>query len=150
MAKIGYIQAQDLTIKKYRVKIDTNSECWGRMHAHVNERRICKWKQKNSVQCTFELFHEIGHIETTKRSMRRAESEYFATCWAIDRFKEFGYQVPEKTMHTYQWYVLYEVARGKRRGGSNYPELHLYKYAGIDKSIEQFKEELTDNEAYWL
>lgn len=137
-----YIEIQNEVIKKYRVRIDSHSACHGRMHAHVKERRVCKWVQKNSARCTFDLFHEIGHIETTKASMRRAEEEFHATCWAIDRFKEYGMTVPDHVLHVYQRYVLLEVARGKRRGGSDYGEMNLYKHAGIGKSIEQFKTEL--------
>ena len=37
----------------------------------------------------FMLFHEIGHIKTYKSSMRRCESEYYATVWAIEKFKEY-------------------------------------------------------------
>ena len=134
---------QNEVILKYRIKIDEHSKCYSRMHAHVKERRVCKWHQKGSLQCTFELFHEIGHIETNKSWMRRAESEYYATIWAIDRFKEYGLEVPEKTMHEYQRYILEEVARGKRRGGTGYQEMNIYTYAGINKSIEQFKRELS-------
>lgn len=137
-----YIDIQNEVISKYRVTIDQHSHCWGRMHAHVRERRICKFVKKNSVKTTFDLFHEIGHIETTKAGMRRAEEEYYATCWAIDRCKEYGLEVPEETLHVYQRYILMEVARGKRRGGSNYGEMNIYKYYGIDKPIERFIAEL--------
>ena len=137
-----YIQIQNEVIKKYRIKIEEHSKCYGRMHAHIRERKICKWIQRSSVQCTFDLFHEIGHVETTKSYMRRAEEEYYATCWAIDRCKEYGIKIPERLLHDYQRYILLEVARGKRRGGTDYAELNLYKYCGIDKSIEQFKKEI--------
>ena len=113
-------QIQEDAIKKYRIKLDPCSCCWKRMHAHVRERRICKWHFKNSVQATFDLLHEIGHVETTKSGMRRAEEEYFATKWAIERAKEYGMTVPEKTIKEYQEYIDMELDRGKRRGGSNY------------------------------
>ena len=131
---------QDEIISKYRVKIDPHSKCRMRTHAHVNERRVCKWVQKNSFESTFTLLHEAGHIETKKSSMRRSESEYYATCWALDRCREYGLQVPEKTLRVYQRYILQEVARGKRRGGSGYGELNIYKYYGIDKTIKLRRE----------
>lgn len=137
--KKSLLEIQKEVIEKYRVKIEEHSTCRGRMHAHIRERKICKWHPKSSLQCTFDLFHEIGHIETTKPSMRRAEEEYYATCWAIDRFKEYGLEIPERTLHVYQRYVFQEVARGKRLGGDGYKEMNLYKYAGIEKTIEQFK-----------
>ena len=140
--KKSLLDIQQEVIAKYHIVIDEHSTCRQRMHAHVDERRICKFVAKNSIRCTFDLFHEIGHCETHKKSYRRAEQEYFATCWAIDKCKEYRLDIPEEVMHVYQRYVLQEVARGKRLGGSNYKEMNLYKYAGINKSIEQFKKEL--------
>ena len=140
--KKSLLEIQQEVIAKHHVKIEEHSKCRERMHVHIKERKICKWVPKNSLRCTFDLFHEIGHIETTRSGMRRAEEEYFASCWAIECFNEYGLTVPDSVLHIYQRYVLQEVARGKRRGGTGYSEMNLYKYAGIDKSIEQFKKEL--------
>lgn len=118
-------QIQDEVIAKYNVKINTNSTCWYRTHAHVKERMVCKWKQASSMVCTFTLFHEIGHIETTKSSMRRCESEYYATMWAIERCKEYGLKIPEKIIKVYQDYIDMERDRGVRRGGKNLPKFKL-------------------------
>lgn len=139
---------QNEVITKYRITIEPNSKCWRRMHAHIKTRKVCKWVQKSSLSCTFDLFHEIGHIETKKSWMHRVESEYFATTWAIDRFNEYGLKIPEKTLLVFQRYILYELARGKRRHGKGYQSAecyNLYKYCDIDKSIKQFCEELPSN-----
>ena len=89
-----FIDIQDDVIRKYRITIDEHSTCWGRTHAHVRGRRVCKWKQKNSVQSTFELLHEVGHIVSNKSTMRRCEQEYYATVWAVERAKEYGLTIP--------------------------------------------------------
>lgn len=124
-----YIDAQKDVVSKYNVDIDPDSHCQSRMHAHVKERRVCKYRPKNSAQATFDLFHEIGHIETTKSWMRRCEEEYYATVWAIERCKEYGIEIPMKTIKEYQEYIDDELARGKRRGGTDYNiDLNLYKY----------------------
>lgn len=124
-----YTEIQNEVIAKYRIDLCDGTRCedgdWGRTHAHVKKRRVCKWKQKNSVQSTFDLFHEIGHIETTKSGMRRAEEEYFATAWAIEEAKKYGIEIPQKTISDYQAYIDMEKARGKRRGGKAYAELKL-------------------------
>jgi len=126
---MNYKAIQDEVIAKYRIDLCNGTRCkdgdWSRTHAHVKQRRVCKWKRANSVQSTFTLFHEIGHIETTKSYMRRAESEYYATIWAIEKFKEYGLMVPQKTLEDYQWYIDDEIARGKRRGGTGYGKLNL-------------------------
>lgn len=128
-----YIELQNELIKKYRIKIDTNSTCWRRTHVHPKQRRICKWKQAASIRSTFTLLHEIGHCENNNSKMRRCEQEYYATQWALDRCREFGINVPDDIIKRYQRYIDGELARGLRRGGSNYPtkeEMTLVKLEG--------------------
>lgn len=127
-----YIDIQNEVINKYNVTIVANSTCWHRIHAHVKERRVCKWKQVNSIESTFTLFHEIGHIETTKSKMRRCESEYYATVWAMDRCKEYGLTIPDKIIQVYQDYIDQERDRGLRRGGQNLPEFRLLNHMSSD------------------
>ena len=123
-----YIDIQNEVIKKYNITMDENSSCRMRTHCHPKERRICKFHQQNSARSTFLLFHEIGHAETTKSSMRRCESEYYATKWAIEKAKEYGITIPDDVIKLYQDYINRELARGLRRGGSNYNEdMDLYK-----------------------
>jgi hypothetical protein len=112
-----YSQIQQDVINKYRIHIDKNSQCWRRTHAHIKERRVCKWDQRNSIQSTFTLLHEVGHIETKKSYMRRCESEYYATKWALERCEEYGIHVPESIIKKYQDYIYRELDRGVRRGG---------------------------------
>lgn len=126
---MNYIAIQNEAVKKYRIDLCAGDRCkdgdWDRTHAHVKQRRVCKWKQKNSIQSTFELFHEIGHIMTTKSGMRRAEAEYCATVWAIEECKKYGLQIPQKTIDDYQRYIDMTADRGIRRGGSGYGKLIL-------------------------
>ena len=121
-----FIEIQNEVIAKYRIDICNGTKCsndWQRTHAHVKERRVCKWNQSNSIASTLTLFHEIGHIETTKSSMRRCESEYYATVWAIEKLKEYGIldKVSDKQKNLYQNYIYRELDRGVRRGGKGYP-----------------------------
>ena len=63
-----FIDIQNEVVEKYRIVLCDGSMCkddWRRTHAHPKERKVCKWKQVNSVESTFTLFHEIGHIATT-------------------------------------------------------------------------------------
>ncbi len=125
----NFIDIQKEVISKYHINIDPYSHCWHRIHAHIKDRKVCKWTPRNSAQSTFDLFHEIGHIETTKSGMRRCEEEYYATVWAIERFNEYGIPVPMKTIKEYQEYIDDELARGQRRSGSNYNvDMDLYEH----------------------
>ena len=123
-----YVDIQNDVIKRYRIDLCDGTKCkddWCRMHAHPRQRRVCKWKQKNSVQATFDLLHEVGHIENNNAKMRRAEEEYYATVWAIEKAEEYGITIPEKTIREYQDYIDREVDRGTRRGGTGYGDLVL-------------------------
>ena len=123
-----YIAIQNEVIQKYRIDICDGTKCeddWSRTHAHIKNRRVCKWKQKNSIASTFTLFHEIGHVETTKSKMKRYEEEYHATVWALQKFKEYGLEVPDSIIKTYQDYIDMEMDRGIRRGGNGYKRLLL-------------------------
>lgn len=127
---MNYIDIQNEVIKNYRIDICDGTKCkndWSRTHAHVKQRRVCKWKQANSVQSTFTLLHEIGHIMTTKSGMRRAESEYYATVWALEEAKKYDIEIPQKTIEAYQEYIDMEKDRGLRRGGWGYGDLRLIK-----------------------
>lgn len=123
-----YTDIQNEIVQKYRITLCPDSKCWSRTHAHIKKRTVCKWKQTNSIASTFTLFHEVGHIENNKGNMRRAEQEYFATIWAIDKFHEYGLEVPERTIEVYQAYIDMEKERGLRRGGAAYGELSLKKH----------------------
>lgn len=128
---MNYKEIQNEVVKKYRIDLCDGTRCkdgdWSRTHAHVKQRRVCKWKQANSVQSTFTLLHEIGHIITTKSGMRRAEEEYHATVWAIEECKKYGIEIPQKTIDEYQRYIDMEKDRGLRRGGTYYGDLRLIK-----------------------
>ena len=113
-----YKELQDKVIQDYKVIIVTDSKCWSRTHAHCNDgtRRVCKWKQVESYPATLELFHEIGHLETDKSGMKRAEQESEATIWGINKMKEFGLPIKRKYANQYKDYVRMTFDRGVRRG----------------------------------
>ena len=125
-----YIEICEDAVRRYHIDLCDGTKCsndWSRMHAHVKLRRVCKFKFRNSINAVFDLLHEIGHIETTLRSMRRCESEFFATVWAIKTAKEvYHLEFPESIIKRYQEYINREWDRGKRRGG-NLPPLDRFK-----------------------
>ena len=131
----NYIAIQNEVVEKYRIKLVPDSTCYGRTHAHPKKRMVCKWKQRNSVQSTFTLLHEIGHVMTKKGTMRRAESEFYATVWALEECAKYGIKVPQSTVDSYQDYIDMEIDRGKRRGGKGYGNMSLRDALG-DKLCE--------------
>lgn len=125
-----FAEIQKELIDKYKIVIVENSTCYGRTHAHCDgTRRICKWKQANSIISTFTLMHEIGHIMTFKSGMRRCEDEYFATIWALERAKEYGIEIPQREIEKYQRYIDRERQRGLNRHGKGYRDHYdLFNY----------------------
>lgn len=117
-----YLDIQNKIINKYKIQIVKNSKCKSRTHAHCDgTRRICKWEPVNSIKALFTLAHEVGHIMTFKRKMRRCESEYYATVWAIQELNKHQIEVPKKILDRYQYYIYDELDRGLKRGGRYYP-----------------------------
>ena len=58
--------------------------------------------------------------------MRRAEEEYFATKWAINKCKEYGLVIQDGIIKDYQDYIDLEMERGKKCGATrNYGLLRL-------------------------
>ena len=124
-----FTDIQNEIIAKYRLDLCDGTRCddgdWSRTHVHVHQRKVCKWRQANSVQSTFTLLHEVGHIVNNNSRMRRAEEEYYATVWALETAKNYGIKVPASVISKYQRYINSEKARGVRRGGGGYGKLKL-------------------------
>jgi len=143
-----FVEIQNEVIKNYRIDICDGTKCkdgdWSRTHAHIKIRRVCKWIQANSIHSTFELFHEIGHIVTNNSEMRRAEEEYYATAWAIQKCQEYNLEIPKKIIKEYEDYINMEIGRGIRRGGADYNVEVLLDLDSIVKGILNinFKERL--------
>lgn len=134
--KQKYIDIERELVKNYKIVLVADSTCRSRIHAHCDgSRRICKWNYINSVQGLFTLAHEIGHIMTYKSKMRRCESEYYATVWALKELEKYHIKVPIEIVDRYQRYIYMELDRGLKRGGTYYfreEDLDLYNYKYID------------------
>lgn len=121
--KKSYLEIQQEVITNYKIVIVKNSTCRTRTHAHCDgTRRVCKWQQANSLASTFTLLHEVGHIMTYTSKMRRCESEYYATIWALEQCKKYGIEVTDKIISDYQRYIDRELQRGLNRNGGGYRE----------------------------
>ena len=124
---VDYIAIQKDAIEKYKIVIVADSKCWKRMHAHCDgSRRVCKWMPKPSYVATFELLHEIGHVETDKKGMKRCEQESVATLWGIDRMREYGLPIKRKVVARYKKYIKMTYERGLRRGLQKRVKSELY------------------------
>ena len=113
-----YKEIQAKVIQEYKINIVENSKCWRRMHAHCSDgsRRICKWRPAESYIALYSLLHEIGHIETWKKRMKRAEEESVATLWANQEIKKLGLKLKRKYCQQYKDYIAMTYRRGLRRG----------------------------------
>ncbi len=113
-----YLELENKAIQDFKAVIVVDSKCWSRMHAHCSDgsRRICKWKPKESYISLFELLHEIGHLETDKKGMKRAEQESEATKWQLAKMKECNLPIKRKYLRQYKDYIRMTYDRGIRRG----------------------------------
>lgn len=53
----------------------------------------------------FDLLHEIGHLETNVKGMKRCEEEYYATQWAIKEMKEYNFDISKQDKTIFQNYI---------------------------------------------
>ncbi len=104
-------------LKTNNINLVIDSKCWTRTHAHIDgTRRICKLKIADSYASLFTALHEIGHVVTNTKSMKRCEQESYATMWGINRLKELGLPVKRKYVNLYKSYIRMTYSRGLRRG----------------------------------
>jgi len=124
---MDYRKLQLQEIRKHNVYVIPNSKCWSRTHAHCDgTRTVCKHFLVNSYGSLFTLLHEIGHIETDVKGMKRCEQETEATLWAINRIKELGLPVKRKVVNSYKRYIRMTYDRGIRRGLSKKIKSKMY------------------------
>lgn len=139
-----YVDLQQLIVKKYAIQLVEDSKCKSRTHAHCDgTRRICKFTIKNSVISLFTLCHEVGHIMTYKTKMRRCESEFYATVWAMQELDKLNVVIPINILDDYQQYIYREMDRGLRRGGTYYfsrDDLNIYNYKYITLNTNKVKD----------
>lgn len=70
----------------------------------------------------FALLHEIGHVLTNKKRMKRCQMEYEATVWAIKEAHRIGFDIPPAYRKTYQDYIWSWLDAGiKVRGSKGMP-----------------------------
>ena len=124
---MDYKEKQMELIKQYNVTLDEHSSCWNRTHAHCDgSRRICKHIPANSYKSLFTLLHEIGHLETDKKGMKRCEQESEATRWAVEQLRGMGLKIKQSILKRYKEYTRMTYDRGMRRGLSKKVKSKLY------------------------
>ena len=69
----------------------------------------------------FTLLHELGHIRNNKPEMKRCEEEYYATIWAIQAMKRYGFKISNEVKEIYQKYI-YSL---RRKNGLSRQQLTL-------------------------
>ena len=69
----------------------------------------------------FALLHEIGHVFTTTKIMKRCEQEYYATKWAIGEARKLNFNVPQEYIDVYQNYIWEYREKGIKHGAKNIP-----------------------------
>lgn len=67
------------------------------------------------------LLHEVGHVMTNTPKMRVFEREYYATQWAAEEAKKWGFVVKDLWKNTYQKYIWDKRQDCIRRRGKNIP-----------------------------
>jgi len=125
---MNYKKIQEQLVLDFKIIMDPESKCWSRTHAHCKERKICKLRIKESYGSLFSLLHEIGHIETDKSNMKRAEQESVATLWARTKIQELRLPVKRNVMNKYKAYITNTYRAGVRHGLQKRIKSSLYMF----------------------
>lgn len=64
----------------------------------------------------FTLYHELGHIYNNESWMASCEEEYYATVYAINKFKSIGLTLPDSRKRDYQTYINNHWRENKNDG----------------------------------
>jgi hypothetical protein len=103
--------------------------------AYMGKNEICippPFDDFNMMIC----FHEIGHILTTKGTMRDIRSEYHACRFSEDKCIEYGVPLPPEHIKDNKNYVLSYICKGIQKGNASIQSLDpmIAAYCEIDKS----------------
>lgn len=93
-------------------------------HCYLKEKEIHfpieNFKDPN-VREIFDLLHEIGHLKTNKKGMKRCEEEFYATQWAIKEMKKYNLELDSINKHIFQNYIWKWRETGIKLNGKNIP-----------------------------
>ena len=67
------------------------------------------------------MLHEVGHLKTNKKGMKRCEEEFYATQWAIKEMKKYKFELDQKDKQIFQNYIWQWRERGIKLKGKNMP-----------------------------
>ena len=93
-------------------------------HCHLDEKeihyplkRFCDPDNRD----VFDMLHEVGHLKTNKKGMKRCEEEFYATEWAIKEMKKYKFELSQKDKQIFQNYIWQWRERGIKLKGKNMP-----------------------------
>lgn len=69
----------------------------------------------------FDMLHEVGHLKTNKKGMKRCEEEYHATQWAIKEMKKYDFDLSDRHKKLFQDYIWKWRDTGIKLKGKNMP-----------------------------
>ena len=93
-------------------------------HCYLKEKEIyfpIKRFQNPDKRDVFDMLHEIGHLETNSKGMKRCEEEYYATKWAIQEMKKYGFDLGQKDKQIFQNYIWKWRETGLKLKAKNMP-----------------------------
>lgn len=85
--------------------------------------------------CMMICFHEIGHIMTTKGTMRTVRSEYHACVYSEEMCEKFEVPIDNTDLLSNKNYVIHHICKGIQTGKATIQSLdpQIAGYTGINK-----------------
>lgn len=117
-------------INKYKEIIDFRVSSQTVAYCYVPERIVYIHTHDflyPTVNSFFDLLHEIGHILTNTSDMKRCQEEFYATEWAINEMKKYGYELSDERKNEFQQYIWKWRETGIKLKGKNMPNKNQLK-----------------------
>ena len=103
-----YIYQMDKIINEYSGKYEFHSTKEYSAYCYIGTKEIYIPESYKRYPCSkflFDIYHEIGHLETNSLDMESYQQEYLATVWAIKTCNKRKIRIAPQTIAMYQRYI---------------------------------------------
>lgn len=106
--QVNYVSLITVIWLKYHTEYQFIFDDCPNAYCYLKEKEIhfpIKSFTNPNCRAVFDMLHEIGHLETNKKGMKRCEEEFYATKWAIKEMKKYNFEINPCDKRDFQDYI---------------------------------------------
>ena len=138
-----WIQQMNKIISEYDGKYAFYSTKEFSAYCYIGSKEIYVpqgYKRHPDSKSLFDIYHEIGHLETNTLDMESYQQEYLATVWAIHACNERNIYIPPRIITMYQRYIYEHRDKSPNRDKIDNKALKLPPLLCVDSNIKRPKQ----------